>query len=497
MTTQDRHTTRPEGSTVPRSLAFTIADKASGMVLSITTMAIVSRILSPAEIGVFLVGSGIIVLIEAFRDFGVATYLIQAREMTAQLFRTAVTIMALLSAALAAAIFVLADVLAGFYDSAELAQVIHIALLAFIVAPIGNPLLALLRRRMQFGRVALIGMAAGATNAITSMGLAFAGYGMFSLAWASVLAAGVSALGAVIATRKLPSFRPSLAEWRVLLPFGAWSSIVTLLGMMMEALPRLILGRMLGFEMAGLFARSVALSQLPERLFLSAVQPVVLPAMAARLRMGDSVAAPYLLGTSWITGLQWPMLAMIALLATPLVSLLLGEQWTGVVPLLRIVALSSLFLFPQYLAFPVLVAAGRVRLMAVASAITLPVSGLIMIFAAHWGLREAALSLFIIAPFQGLIMLHVTHRCIRFGWGNLLGVLCRSGLVAAMTAAPAAAVLLWQAGTLDAGLGPGALASVAGLLGWMVGLKATGHPIGARLGVLSGRLRLLRTVPQR
>lgn len=476
-----------QGLSVSRSLVLTAAEKASGLILSITTMAIVSRILTPAQIGVFLVASGIIVLIEAFRDFGVATYLIQARQMTPPLFRTAVTIMGLMSAGLAAAIWALSAPLARFYGSDELARVIHVALLAFLAAPIGNPLLALLRRRMAFGRVALIGMAAAATNAVVSVGLAWAGQGIFSLAWGSVSGAAVAALGAVLASGPLPSFRPSLAEWRVMMPFGAWSSIITLLGMLVESLPRLILGRMLGFEMAGMFARSVALSQLPERLFLGAVQPVVLPALADRWRRGQPVAAPYLLGTAWIIALQWPMLVIIALLAEPLVHLLLGEQWQPVIALLPVVALSSLFLFPQYLAFPVLVAAGRVRLMALASAVTLPVTGLVLVSAAQFGIEQVAFSLFITAPTQALVMLAVTHRCIAFEWRQLGQVVLHGALLAGMTAAPAAAVLHWTAGTQPVGVGPAALACIAGLVGWLVGVTATGHPIRARLARLVPR----------
>lgn len=475
-------------TSISRSFAVTVADKASGVVMSVVTMAVISRILAPAEVGLYMIGMSLVILIEAFRDFGVAACLIQARELTAPLYRTAVTVMAGLSLVLGAAICAASGAIAEFYGSPDLQRMILIASLAFLAAPVANPLLALLRRRMAFGRVAIIGMAAGLTNAVASIVLALAGFGAVGLVWASVLAAFVTAAGAVIARPEAPAYRPSLRAWRAVVPFGAWSSVITLLGMLFEALPRLILGRMLGFDAAGLYARAVALNQMPERLFLSAVQPVVLPLMAERLRNGENVAAPYLTGIAFITALQWPVLLLIALLAHPIVTVLLGGQWTEVVPLLQIVALSSVCLFPQYLAFPVLVAAGRVRQMAAASLISLPICTAVLFAATSWGLRGVALSLFVTGPLQATVLLVFTRRAVHFGWGALAATLGRSAVVALSAAAPATVVLVIFEGGLAAGPLVAALAGAAGVVGWRLGLRIAGHPVDARVTAALARM---------
>ncbi|QUS35110.1 oligosaccharide flippase family protein [Falsirhodobacter algicola] len=474
---------------IRRSLAFSVIDKVTGVVLSILTMAVVSRLLAPAEVGVFMIGSSIVILIEALRDFGVSACLVQARELTPHLVRTAMTVMAILSLVLGTVIWWAAIPLAQFYDSAELTGIVHVAVLAFLAAPVANPLLALLRREMAFGRVALIGMAAGLTNTALSVGLALAGFGAFALIWASVAAAFVTAAGAVLAHGGLPPLRPSLREWRQVVPFGAWSSIITLLGMLLDSLPRLILGRMLGLDAAGLFTRAVALNQLPERLFLNAVQPVVLPAMAARLRAGEAIAAPWLMGIALITALQWPVLMMIALLAAPIVGILLGGGWTEVTPILRIVALSSICLFPQYLAFPVLVAAGRVREMALASLFTVPVSGGILLVASVFGLQAVAAALILTGALQSTVALALTWRCVRFAWRDLGTTLGQSALVTLAAVLPAAGVMAVAGRGLAPGPGIAAIATVAAMVGWRCALRLMAHPLDAQLDRITARLR--------
>src|SRR5690606_27961034 len=111
----------------------------------------------------------------------------------------------------------------------------------------------------------------------------------------------------------------------------------------------------LGFDAAGVYSSASRLCQLPERWMFGALQPVVLPALSARARAGDDLKEPYLGALGLITAVQWPFLVCLALLADPLVDLLLGTQWAGVAPLVRIIAVAWLSMFPAMLTYPLLV----------------------------------------------------------------------------------------------------------------------------------------------
>lgn len=469
---------------VRRSFALVFADKAAGVVMTLTTMAIVSRILTPAEVGLFMLSSTVVMLIEAFRDFGIGTFLIQERELSPKMVRTAVTIMALMSLGLGLGILAASDILARYYGNADLGGLIRVAALAFLVAPVSNPLLALMRRDMAFGKVTAIGISAGLANAVTTILLALAGFGPFSFVWGSVCAACVMAAGALICRPEWWIFRPALLHWRKILPFGTWSTTVTLLGMLYDALPKLILGRVLGFGAVGMFSRAISLNQLPDRLLLSAAQPVLLPALSAHARNFGALKAPFLTGLSYVSGLQWPALAMIAILADPIVRLLLGEQWLAVIPLVRIVALAYFFLFPVYLCYPVLVSLGRVRDMALAMSLALPPCFAIMLWASSYGLRPMAFSLFLTGPIQVCTMLWFVWRIVPFTVTELATVLFKSGAVTAATVALPVA-LMASMGTWDhMSYQMAALAVIGAVAGWVAGVMVLPHPLRRELGVI-------------
>jgi len=467
---------------VRRSFFFAFADKTVGLVLALVTMAVVSRLMTPAEVGLFLVASSLVILTEAFRDFGVAAFLIQEPDLTPEVTRGAVTLIGVMSLALGLLLYASAELAAGLYDIPKIADLIRIAALGFLMAPISNPLLALLRRKMDFAAVARIGISAAVVNALTTIGLAAAGYGAFSFVWGSVLSAAVMALGAALCRPDWSIFRPSFRHWRRILPFGAWATVITVLGMLFDALPRLILGKVLGFGAVGIYARAVALTQLPDKLLLSAVQPVILPALSERVRARESLGAPYLLGLSLITAIQWPALLCLALLADPIVRLLLGSQWLEVIPLVQIVAFAAMILAPAYLAFPVLVALGRVREMALISFLALPMSIGAILIASHYGLTAVAWSLFPANAVQVAIALVYIRRLVGLGWGDLGVAALRSAAVALCAGAVPGLLVL----TLGTSLGalPAALAVVGAMAGWGAGLVLTAHPLAAEIGRL-------------
>ena len=220
----------------------------------------------------------------------------------------------------------------------------------------------MLQRDMAFKAIASINIAAALTGAVITISLGLKGWGPVSYVWGSVGTGFLMAVLAFVARPQLWIFHPSFAGTRRLLSFGVVSSLITVSNMAYELLPRLAFGKILGFDAVGLYSRAITVCQLPDRVILSALQPVVLPAFAAHARAGGSLKESYLHGLGLMSAVQWPALIMLSLLADPVVHILLGPQWGAVPPLVRIMALANMALVPAMLTFPVLVSAGRIRM---------------------------------------------------------------------------------------------------------------------------------------
>ncbi|TMV68003.1 lipopolysaccharide biosynthesis protein, partial [Thioclava sp. BHET1] len=284
---------------------------------------------------------------------------------------------------------------------------------------------------------------------------------------------------------------PSLSHWRDVLSFGSWAGLVLVLGRIFEFFPRLVLGRLLNFDSVGFLSRSLSITQLPDRVVLSAVHPVILPLMAQKARSEGDLSRPFLLALTYITGLLWPALISIALLADPLVRLLLGSQWHATVPLVQIVAVASMMLFPGSVTYPVLVALGQIRSLAWAGLIALPCAILIMAIASQFGLRAVAWSYFLICPIQAGTGLWFIHRFIRFRLTELMAALRPSLLVSLSCAVLPATLTLSLPGPQQLPLSLAILVAVLNLGIWAAGLFVTRHPLAFELRLIGQETRKL------
>jgi O-antigen/teichoic acid export membrane protein len=183
-------------SGVRQSILFSAADKYLSQILLISTTAVMARILTPAETGLYMTANAVIMLADNFRAFGVGIYIVQEKHLSQTLVRSAFTVTLVLSLAMGAAIYMGAGSVASFYASPELQTLLVVAALGFLAIPFSSPIMALLQRDMAFKAIASINIAAALTGAIITITLGLKGWGPVSYVWGSV---GTSFLMGVLA----------------------------------------------------------------------------------------------------------------------------------------------------------------------------------------------------------------------------------------------------------------------------------------------------------
>jgi O-antigen/teichoic acid export membrane protein len=474
---------------VRRSLFFSFVDKYGVYALMLVAMAVLGRLLTPQDFGLFAIGFAVVTLIDALRDFGIGNYLVQTPEIELKDVRLAFTLTLILSLIGAGLLLGTAAPLAEFYGEPGLRQMMPVLALNCLLLPFATPSMSMLRREMAFDRLAAASLLAGLANTAVVIGLAAAGFGFMSFAWAA-LATALVRTGASNWLRPVPgAFVPSLAGLRGIAVFGGYSTASAVINIIYDSLPQLIIGRVLGASIVGVFGRATTVCQLPDKLIIGAIQPVILPALSDYARRGSGLGEAYLLGLTYVSALQWPLLLCVALLANPLVLLLLGPQWVDVPHLVRIIALASLAMFPAFLTYPTLVAVGRIKDTLTLSLISLPPSIVVVFAASGFGIEWVAAAQFVNGPLQVGVAMWFVRRAIGVTWVDIAGAVRASAVVALCAAvAPAAAVIL--AGfRFDVSIPTMFLAGAGAVLGWLGGLVLTQHRL---LGELLGAATFLR-----
>ena len=243
-----------------------------------------------------------------------------------------------------------------------------------------------------------------------------------------------------------------------------------------DMVPYAILGRSAQFDAVGYFNRAITLCRLPDKLNTGIIS-LALPAFSTVVREGGNLSKAYLRALELVTVVEWPLRVLLVLFADGIVHVILGPQWSAIVPLVQIMSLAFLLSTPQILAYPILVAAGGIRDTLTINLICVPLAAILMGLSAWYGLRAMAFAMFLIAPLQTCVALIFIRRRVAFDWSELLSAIQKSAIVSVASTVGPVAIVLVSEGRPELSMllstGIGMLAAV----GWLIGIRLTRHPI--------------------
>lgn len=426
---------------IRRSLALSLLQRQLALAIHFGATLVLSRLLTPHEIGVFSLCAVVAGFAHSLRDFGTGEYLVQERELTRARIRSAFTVTLAAAWLLAAILYLLAGPLAVFYREPQIAPALAWLSLNFILLPLGTPAFALLTREMQFGRILVLQTVAATVQSGVAIGFAWQGAGVMSLVWGSIAGTLVSVALAAWYRPRDTWVLPGTDSLREIGRFGAAACAASLLGDATRHGHEFILGRSLGFAALGLYNRAGGLVENFHSAVTSAIARVALPAFSRGAADQASLCAAYLQGIRYFTLFAWPLFAFFLVTAEPLILLLFGDQWGGAVTPLRLLALAAIVGAIHAFSAQALVAAGKVRLRLRLEAIALPVQLGMIGIGSVWGLPGAASG----ALAAAVAMLAVRQRVMGASLSlapNALTAACGPALRATLASLPGPLMLL-------------------------------------------------------
>ena len=468
-------------NSIRKSVAVSFLGNNLQFAIHLLTTIIISRLLTPQEIGVFSVGAALIALLQTFRNLGTAQYLIQEKELTNSRIRSALTLAILTAWPIGAAAIFAADNIARFYATKEVGQIVTILSVNFFLLPFGAVATALLRREMQFVRLNIIQTAGALVAAVLSISLALVGFGPVGLALGAFCGtAFASLLTTRLAFRSARLLKPSLSELGRVFSFGSRTFGASLMTELGDKLPEIVIGKAQGLSSAAFFSRAKGAVQTFDYAVISAIQPVIIPAFAANNRNAVNMERSYLHAFDFVVGIGWPFYACLALLAPDAILILFGDQWDQAIQPAQILCLAFAVALPRRLGMWFLLATGRADLNLLATAIWFAAIALAVLAGAYFSIETVAFAI-VLAEVVGLaIMHHQLAQAVRISSSALRRAYLRGVALALATAIP----LAWTYSSMDGTTGyllqlP--TWGLAMLIGWILGIVVLRHPILAEI----------------
>lgn len=465
-------------SSARRAFIMSSIEQYLALGINVTVVATMARVLTPDGIGHAVTGIGLGAIFLSLREFVTPEFLIQKDVIETRDLQTSFTTFLLITILIGIGLMSLGQQIGTFYSSPDLSLFLFLVVLSALADAVSQPIIAVLRRSMEFGTLANIRTTALFVSALTTISLGLHGHGYMSYAWGMLASAvTLTMLTAWVCPFSLLSMcRPSLASWKAVCTFGMYKGASQAIDRMYENVPQLILGKVISMTSVGLYNRANTICGIPDRIIMSAFYAMAFPALAASLRAGEDIKWAYLRTLSYLSVLYIPGVLMIALTADPIVHIVLGSQWQEVILLVRLLAIAAVFWFAVIVTNPLLLALGQNRDAFLSSLISRILAAAILCTASMYGVVAMALSQLISLPVQLLIALYFARKHLHFTLAEFCRAVLPSLLVTLFTLAIPIALLIENKGETDMSLIRFGFTVITAMSGWLAGLILLKHP---------------------
>ena len=361
---------------------------------NIAIMAIVARIVAPAELGVFaltLVVHGVVV---SLAELGVSSAIARSDLDQDKIAPTVATLSIVASLTLASLMAIFADPLASLLGSPAAAGPLRVmSLCVALIGPFAVPG-AQLQREFRQDLVFRANAIAFLPGSAVLIGVALLGDGAMAFAWSRVT--GTLVMGTLMMMSVSRRYWPAL-NFRLigpLLRFGIPLAVANLLSQVLLNVDYVFVGRMLDISDVGLYNLAFNISVWSTAVIGSMLNGVVLPAFSKVRADGGDLTAALSRATHVVGLIAFPIGAFTIALASPLIVTIYGSQWAAAAPVLGVLCVYGMLSVVCLLLANVIVSSGRtgilfvVQLVALAFLVPLmwlgvTLGGLIGVGAAH------------------------------------------------------------------------------------------------------------------
>jgi teichuronic acid exporter len=320
---------------------------------------ILARLLMPEQFGLVGMLAIFFELARVFIDSGFGAALVQKKDIT-DVDECSMFYFNILVGVLAAGLFcAIAPGVARFYHQPILTPVMCALSVTLVFYSFAGVQTALLSKRIDFKTQMKISVTATLLSGILGIAMALRGAGVWSL----VVQYIAGSFFRTLLLWRLNTWRPRLlfrlAALRGMFRFGSRLLASSLLNVLFENVYLVVIGRLFSAAQLGLYSGARRIQNMATLNITSIVMQVAFPVFSlmqddpARLKRSMRRAMVML------AFINFPIMVALALLARPLVRLLLTEKWLAAVPWLQLLCVANL-LYPFHaLHLNVLKAQGR------------------------------------------------------------------------------------------------------------------------------------------
>jgi PST family polysaccharide transporter len=308
-----------------RATAWLMAGVVYGRAVNVAMTVILARILVPQDFGLVALATTLLTIITAVTDLSLFNALIHHRDASARDYDTAFTLSAIRGALLAAIMVAGGFAMAAIYHDDRLVAVSAGLASRPLLSGFSSPYYVTFAKNLKFGVVARTEALNYTAQLVIAAGVALATHSY----WAIVAGAVAASIANVVSAQVLAPYWPrfTLASWRKIMSFSIWMTFTQQIIAIGTRFDNFLVGGMLGVATFGAYRVAGNLASMATQSATVPLERVLFPSFATLRHDAARLRAAFQRAQDTLFAVGLPLGVGMALVADPLVYLLLGPRW--------------------------------------------------------------------------------------------------------------------------------------------------------------------------
>jgi len=315
---------------------------------------------------------------------------------------------------MASSLYLAAPWIASFYETPILIPLTRVLSLNLLFNAFGIIHLSILAKRVNFKTQMMVTLIATVLSGIIGITMAYRGFGVWSLVAQSLSINLFRTIFLWLFHSWRPGLQFSFASLRTMFSFGSKLLVSGLLESFFQNIYLVVIGKMFSPVALGFYERAQRLQRLPIQNIEGSVRRVTFPVFSSiqedkpRLKQGVRKALMIL------AMVNLPMMIGLAVIARPLVSVLLTDKWLPCVPYLQLLCAVGMLYPLVAINLNVLTAQGYSDLFLKLELVKRGLGIVAIIIAYRWGIPGLIMGQIVVSVLSYLLHAHYTGKFISY-----------------------------------------------------------------------------------
>lgn len=320
------------------SVSWTAIAAVVMVIIHLIQIGVLSRILSATEFGLMSIILIIINFSNLFIDIGFSKAIIHKQKISNDHLSSLYYTNIIAGLIIFFIIWFGAPYISLFFEEPNLTELLKTVAFLFLIQPFGQQFTALLQKELKFKSIAIRNMLARFAALIVAVFTAYNGYGVYALIYGQMTYVLVGTFLIIIIGLRIhkPTLHFKLSDLKEYLNFGLFQSADQIVAFFNSQMDIILVGKFLGTADVGIYSIAKDLINKPMFLINPIITKVTFPLLAKLQNDKNKVKKIYLKIVNLISSVNFPVYAIMILLAEPIVMFVLGAKWTSSIIIFQI-----------------------------------------------------------------------------------------------------------------------------------------------------------------